>query len=571
MKRAMMQGFTTVLAAGLIICALVTAVIFDWQLTATKEEDLAALAQLAAVAFDPESSHDAQAKQFASGGLRVTIIAESGAVTGDSEADYTQMPNHSQREEILKAAENGSAVTIRNSDTLGQKLMYAVVRTGDGGYIRLSQEYSGILADFISFLPAIFAALLLALACSVAMAGRLTARITRPILEINTQLDKVKGGTLRLDAQSYPYPELREMAVQINQMSADVAEHIGHIQAERDKINYILDNMGEGFLMLDSHKRILLINKSACRYLDCPADAAGHSLSYVTRERALLEGVDAALEYRLSQRAELARRGQILEARIAPVGPMDGSGDGLVLLLSDITADRRAAQMRQEFFSNASHELKTPITAIQGSSELLLSGLPLSDGQRDELLTRIEAESRRLTTLVEDIIMLSRIESGGMEEDAEDVDLSAVLRTCMDEMAVEAAARQVTVSAQLQPVRLWGSAKSLHQLVGNLLSNAIKYNTPGGRVDICLTEEAGQAELTIRNDGEPIPPEHQGRVFERFYRVDSGRSRTVGGTGLGLSIAKHVVDSMGGSIILTSRPGLGTEFSVVLPKRGCLA
>lgn len=568
MRASILRGFSLILVGALLLCGVIAALIFDLKLTEEKEDDMLQVVGVMASEFDPDGDHDAQASQFseAANGIRVTIIAGDGTVTGDSEVDYTTMENHADREEIRQAAGASATVLVRNSETLGKKLIYAVQKTQDAYYIRLSDEYSGVMADLVSFAPAILGAALVALLFALYFTRRFTDSITGPIIAMNESLRGVKDGTATLDAASYPYEELRDMAEKINALAGDVSRHIGQIQAEKDKIDYLLDHMLEGFLLLDRKGKVLIINASACARLGCDKSAAGRELLYVTRNTRLLETVRNVQDSGRNQRLDLEMDGKIIEVQCIVVGESYGDIDGgMILILTDVTEVRNAVKMRRDFFTNASHELKTPITSIKGSAELLCSDLPIPEEQRQELLARMGQETERMCTLIGDIIMINRLESGDIPGDRSNLDFGDVVRECCGEVRPMASQNQLQFYQKIDAVPMYASARSLHELTSNLLMNAVKYNRPGGAVEVTLEREGGTAVLSVRNDGEPIPPEHQGRVFERFYRVDRGRSKTVGGTGLGLSIVKHVVDAMGGTIDLVSNDREGTRFTVRLP------
>jgi two-component system phosphate regulon sensor histidine kinase PhoR len=263
---------------------------------------------------------------------------------------------------------------------------------------------------------------------------------------------------------------------------------------------------------------------------------------------------------------EFEQLGRIWEGRFTLAGAAySGLESGMIFTLNDVTEHRRAEQMRQEFFSNASHELKTPITSVRGSAELLCSDLPIDEDTKTELLHGILKETGRMTTLIEDIIMLSRIESRALAGDLQLVSFTDIVETAADEVQPLVRQEDLTMTVNVEPVKIEGNSKSLYELVSNLIVNAVKYNQKGGKVDITLRKLTKELYFTVRNDGEPIPLDQQPRVFERFYRVDKGRSRAVGGTGLGLSIVKHVVDAMGGQVILTSSAVRGTFIQVWLP------
>jgi len=234
---------------------------------------------------------------------------------------------------------------------------------------------------------------------------------------------------------------------------------------------------------------------------------------------------------------------------------------------NDLTIEsRNTAFLRRDFFANASHELKTPITAIKGSAELLCADVPLGEAQQRELLQRIGAEAERLHSLINDIIMINRLESEETAGEKEEMDLAEIVRACVDEVMTLAEQNRLRMDVTLELVTLLANRKKVYEVFGNLIVNAANYTRPGGCVEIQLSADAGEIRFSIRNDGEPIPAGHQARIFERFYRLDSGRSKAAGGTGLGLSIVKHAVESLGGTIRLESDERVGVLFVVMIPR-----
>jgi len=234
---------------------------------------------------------------------------------------------------------------------------------------------------------------------------------------------------------------------------------------------------------------------------------------------------------------------------------------------NDLTIEsRNTAFLRRDFFANASHELKTPITAIKGSAELLCADVPLGEAQQRELLQRIGAEAERLHSLINDIIMINRLESEETAGEKEEMDLAEIVRACVDEVMTLAEQNRLRMDVTLELVTLLANRKKVYEVFGNLIVNAANYTRPGGCVEIQLSADAGEIRFSIRNDGEPILAGHQARIFERFYRLDSGRSKAAGGTGLGLSIVKHAVESLGGTIRLESDERVGVLFVVMIPR-----
>ena len=568
MKRSMIKKFSIVIVLAVILSGITNVFIFDKKLTSEKKNEMLRLVKVMADEFNKDEDNNEQAERFGdeSDGVRVTIVRPDGVVTGDSQADYRKMDNHSGRDEIKKAQSSKSAITVRKSSTVGKKLMYAVTRTEDGYYIRLSEEYNSIILDAMSFLPAMILVMLISCELAIYLAGKMSEKIASPILVMNESLSGVQDGTTRLDAESYPYDELKDMAVKINKLAEDVSNHIETIKQEKDKIEYILDRMKEGFMLLDSNSKIIIINKRACKYMSSDKSVVGKDLYHLTRNLQFISYATESFETGKNMRIDIEYEDKIIEVSFNPVER--GNGDienGLILIMTDVSAKRNAEKLRREFFANASHELKTPITSIKGSAELLCSDIPINEEQRMEMLKRIGVESERMTTLIEDILMINRLESGELSRESEFVDMEKIVKEDIDEMASMAEKAGVHINAATEEAVIFANPRDIHELTGNLIVNAIKYNEEGGSVDIVLKKQNDMIEFSVRNDGEVIPLNKQGRVFERFYRVDKGRSRNVGGTGLGLAIVKHVVDSLNGVITLESTEKTGTKFTVKLP------
>jgi len=567
MKRSLMVGFVLILTLTLVISGVLNAFVFDKELITGTEQELLSYASIMADEFNPNKDADAQAKTFASAmeDVRVTIIASDGTVQGDSQADYKSMKNHLDRPEIIQAGLAGQGSSVRNSETIGKKLVYSAVKTSDGYYIRATKEVSGALEGLKSIVPAMILVVCIALLLAAYLTHRFSIGFITPITKMNESLIRIKNGGAKLNPKDYRYEELEEMAIKINSLSSHLSEYIGTIQLEKDKLNYILDNVSEGFILLDRKKNVLLINAAACGYLNCDKTSIGQNVLYATRIFDFIHSSERAVAEKKRLTLDLEINKRTIETVFTYVGEESGFSAALIITMSDVTENRNAVKVRREFFSNASHELKTPITSIKGSAELLCSDLPISDNQRNELLTRIGLESERMNMLINDIIMISRMESGELSGECENVDISAVIIESINELKPLAEQDDLSINTELNPVVIFADKKDIRGLVSNLLVNAVKYNRQGGSVDISLASLNSQAVLKVRNDGDPISPEHQRRVFERFYRVDSGRSKAVGGTGLGLSIVKHVADTLGGSVSLESSAEKGTTFTVRLP------
>lgn len=567
MKKVLVRGFMLIMLAALLVSGTLNALAFNSKLTSEARNDLRDLASAIAPMLDISGNIDAQTKEYSSSisGKRVTVIAPDGVVVGDSEADYAAMRNHLDAPEIAQASLSGFGTSIRNSQTIGTKLVYAAVRTADGYFVRVSGEVSGVVSTLLSVVPVMMIALILALLLSIFTANRFSGQVLKPIFKMNESLLFVKDGGVILDTGRYRYDELVSLAGKINVISMDLSEHIQSLKQEKDKLNYILDNVQEGFMLLDEKQNILLINSTACTYLKCTKEVVGESIYRATRDPDILRLSSKVLRTGLSENLDIESDGRIIEIIIFRTTENSGFSAAVIATMKDVTDIRSAAKIKRDFFSDASHELKTPITSIKGCAELLCSDLDISDAQKGELLARIGTESERMNSLINDIILINRMESGNFGEDREPVEVFPLISECMEEIRPMSDRDGVSISFSGLPVTIYADPKDLRAMISNLLVNAVKYNKRGGAVDITLKSDGREAVLSVRNDGDPIPAAQLPRIFDRFYRVDSGRSRTVGGTGLGLAIVKHAADSMGGSVSVSSDEQNGTLFTVHMP------
>lgn len=567
MKRTLMLGFVVILTITLLVSGFLNAFIFNKEMLEGTKQELISYASVIAEDYNTGIDADLQAKFFAKeiGAVRITIISKNGTVVGDSVADYKTMENHSDRPEVIQAGIAGKGSSVRDSDTVGKKLVYSAVETADGHFVRATREVSGVWDSIRTIVPAMILVVIGALALASFLTSRFSSNFLNPIIEMNESLISIKDGGRQLDPKQYRYGELEDMAVKINALSSHLSQYIRTIQQEKEKLSFMLDNVAEGFILIDGRKNILLINEAACDYLNCAKLVVGENVLYATRNLEFIQCADMVINGKKRTSLDLTLGGRTVETIFTFVGEDSGFSAALIITMSDVTEARNAVKVRREFFSNASHELKTPITSIKGSAELLCSDLPIPETQKKELLARIGLESERMNMLINDIIMISRMESGELSGDREDLDISAVINESISELQPLAEQESISIGTELFPLIIRANKKDMRDLVSNLLVNAVKYNREGGAVDVSLNTANGQAVLRVRNDGEPISPEHQRRIFERFYRVDSGRSKTVGGTGLGLAIVKHVVDSLGGSVTLESTVEKGTIFTVKFP------
>ncbi len=482
---------------------------------------------------------------------RITWLRADGAVLYDTRADAESMENHAQRQEVQQALATGEGESSRYSATLLQKTVYYAKRLPDGTVLRLSaiRVTTGVLV--LNMLQPILLVLAVALILSGVLASRLARRITEPLNRLDLE------HPLENDTYEELAPLLRRMEHQRRQIDRQMDE----LRRRSEEFEQITGSMSEGLVLLDEAGVILSINPAARRLLDAAENCVGQDLLTVDRDVALSDALRQAAEQGHSEfRGQ--RNGREYQFDVTRI-QSEGRTAGTVLLVFDVTERAFAERNRREFTANVSHELKTPLQGIIGSAELLENGL-VKQEDVPRFIGHIRSEAQRLVTLIGDIIRLSQLDEGEPMP-AEPVELLALAREAAESLQSAAAARNVTITVEGEPVELTGVRRLLYEIVFNLCDNAIKYNTDGGRVQVTVTKENETAAVTVRDTGIGIPPDQQDRVFERFYRVDKSHSKASGGTGLGLSIVKHAVQYHHGAIHLQSEVGKGTEIRVTFP------
>lgn len=507
--------------------------------------------ELSLAAVGVEQNGTDYLKQLESDQYRITWLRADGAVLYDTRADAESMENHAQRQEVQQALATGEGESSRYSDTLLQKTVYYAKRLPDGTVLRLSaiRVTTGVLV--LNMLQPILLVLAVALILSGVLASRLARRITEPLNRLDLE------HPLENDTYEELAPLLRRMEHQRRQIDRQMDE----LRRRSEEFEQITGSMSEGLVLLDEAGVILSINPAARRLLDAAENCVGQDLLTVDRDVALSDALRQAAEQGHSEfRGQ--RNGREYQFDVTRI-QSEGRTAGTVLLVFDVTERAFAERNRREFTANVSHELKTPLQGIIGSAELLENGL-VKQEDAPRFIGHIRSEAQRLVTLIGDIIRLSQLDEGEPMP-AEPVELLALAREAAESLQSAAAAQNVTITVEGEPVELTGVRRLLYEIVFNLCDNAIKYNTDGGRVQVTVTKENETVAVTVRDTGIGIPPDQQDRVFERFYRVDKSHSKASGGTGLGLSIVKHAVQYHHGAIHLQSEVGKGTEIRVTFP------
>jgi len=561
MKKAIYYRLIALTFVAILICSLISAMIYAVYTQDQTKDWLTKLALSAAENYKYNS--DVYALSKSTGNNRITIIAPDGSVLADSEADIHEMENHADREEVKYAKADSVTIAMRTSSTLGEKFMYAAIKTDDGNILRLAHSYSGLFHNLSVQFPAIITAIIATLVLSLFLAGRFTKAVTTPLEKMVDALSVREFDNLA-DYKS-PYYEIDKMMQTLQELLQRITVSNAKLHDEREKVDYILGSMAEGFVLMDSKKNILLCNNSARDFFGAGSEVELENIYNLTRNQTIFNALQSAIENEQATVFDMELHdGLIANVYVSPSNVADNE-TGATMLIVDMTAEKQLEKQKRDFFSNASHELKTPITSIIGFAEMLNKDMVKGEQEKAEIMSRIETEAKRMSDLIGDILTISKLESSGENTEHTDVDFGEVIKEAVSAVSPVKDDTEIEISMDLDRVLYRADKRQIYELCVNLIENAVKYNKPNGTVDISLKDDNKNIILSVKDTGIGIPTEYQSRVFERFYRVDYGRNKKVGGTGLGLSIVKHIVSIYGGTISLQSRKNNGTTIMVSLP------
>lgn len=511
-------------------------------------------------------------------GAWVTVIDEGGEVQGDSEiedederaAEVTRAP------EVLAARRGQLGRDTRWSPHHAAQIYFVAAPASTGAIVRLGVPLSAIEATRANTRERLLLAAVIASVVALLLGLLVAQRVARPVRAMTDAAERIARGDYAVVLDDPSPDELGTLARTLSSLAAQLSARIGELVHERDRLSAILSGMVEGVLVTDTHGTVVLANPSAARLLGVAAegralhDVLGEAAARVAAPGALGSPASGALTTPTTSSSaapgptEVTRGDRTLAVTVER---LRGVGEGgVVVVLHDVTERQRLEAMRRDFVAQISHELRTPVAAIQGYAETLLSGRP-DEATRAEFLEVIHRQARRMGRLVADLLRLAELEARPAAQVREErVELARVMAHVLETVRDRAAEAGVTITADL-PADL--AARSdpddLEQVLENLVDNAIRYGARPGQVRITACATEGRVRLTVEDDGAGIPAEDLGRVFERFYRVDPARSRKLGGTGLGLAIVQRLVTALRGSVRAESEPGRGARFVVELP------
>ncbi len=568
MKKRFTVGTMLIVALALVVSNLLGAAgLYLRQAESARQSlrELLTLTDAQAEVTDPAKA--LSAFQAAAPDKRLTLIAPDGAVLADTGGATA---NHADRPEVAQALTTGWGEVTRDSATAGCPMLYVAKRFSDGTIGRASMPLSTLDALVLQGLFPLLMAALAALLLAFPFSRRLAGRLVRPLDAVSASLRAVQAGSPPEALSPYAEdPELEPILRQIQDLMERLSEDLRQIKAERDKVNFILDCMSEGLILLDEQDRVLAVNRAARRLFDLPETASPGALVPL-RSRRVRQALDQVRRENQPVVLDLEEPEDSRQLRLflSPVSgrQYEGGQVGTAVLVTDVTALKRAENSRAQFTANVSHELKTPLTSIKGISDMLCSGIVKEESDRRRFLTMIGVESDRLIALINDILELSELESVRIDAPGESACPLEMAQEVEALLAPTAAARSVTLTAQGAADAAQIPPTRLKELLLNLVENGIKYSKEtGGQVSVTVERTGDTLTIQVADDGIGIPVEAQSRLFERFYRVDKGRSRQSGGTGLGLAIVKHIAELYNGGVSVTSAPGSGAVFTVTLP------
>lgn len=479
---------------------------------------------------------------------RITLVAPDGTVIADTAAKADSMENHSDREEIRQALENGTGTSIRHSDTLTEKTVYYAVLLDDGNVLRVSTTQYTVWAVLLGLLQPIIAVALIAAIISLVLSVKVSDSIVKPINSLD----------LENPENNDTYEELSPLLKKIAAQKKTIGVQLKEAGRKQEEFRLITENMREGFIVIDSDTKLLTYNSAALKLLEITEPVKGSVLS-LNRTRGFREVIEKTLKEGHSE-SEMSLDGRIYSL-ISNAVMNSEKIIGAVIVIFDVTESAKREQLRREFTSNVSHELKTPLTSISGFAEIMKSG-GTSEETVIDFSKSVYDETQRLISLVSDIIKISELDEGYVQFEKERVDLYELSEEIAERLRPEADRKKVRISVLGKKAEIFGAKKILDEMIYNLCDNAIKYNNENGLADIIVTSAENKVRLIVRDTGIGIPKAYHERVFERFYRVDKSRSKAIGGTGLGLSIVKHGAAYHNANISLESNVGEGTSISI---------
>ncbi|MCL2335834.1 MAG: ATP-binding protein [Firmicutes bacterium] len=493
------------------------------------------------------------------GDTRITIVAPDGTVLADSsQVDVRTLENHLHRPEIQAAAKGSPTAYVRHSGTLGVDLIYYALKVKSGDsyvFIRTAIPVARVDAYLYRSLPLLVFLLFLVALLSFFFIRGVVNRVVTPFGSVEQKLRLLANGKYKPNPVAGSYEEIDEITRNIDNIAFVLQKSINDLRDEKSKLDYIINNIGDGLFVVNENKSITLINSAALDIFNVQSDMLSKNLHYLSYDKSLANSIEDCVSLAKSSLFELTRNGNIylVSVKRLPDNKLT------MVVLSDVTENRENAKRREQFFANASHELKTPLTAIKGFNEL--AALNNKDENIRQYLDRITRETDRMMWLIGDMLKLSELENTkGINPVA--VSLAKIVSEARETVSASIKEKAIIFETAGDGI-VTAEPRHVYELIKNIIENAVRYNNQGGKISVKIESGQKAVQLTVSDNGIGISPKEQTRIFERFYRVEKSRSQRNGGTGLGLSIVKHICVLYNWKLLLKSKLSSGTEITVI--------
>lgn len=503
--------------------------------------------------------------------VRVTVATGFGMVIADNLQNPTELENLANDPSFIGAKKGEPRISISKSKSLNSEVLSYATKiynphvTSEFMIVRtlISLNYNSTY--FIMMLPLILGVLLLVLIMTYIFTNGLIKGAMMPIVLVQKSIENINKGEFMPIQVGSKYKDMQYIIDEINIFSSKLANSVNYLTYEQQKSNFILDNMSQGIIALSGNNNVALTNKAMLNMLNSSKNLLGCKLSNLVLDADLLNKLQEAVKSHKNSLFMYVLDDKVYKIEVVKIVDTwfnDDMHTSNLITFSDITSESKSSQIRSEFFANASHELKTPLTAIKGFSELLMANTKGSS--QFKCAEEITKNSNRMLGLIDDMLKLSKLDANVDEESMEIIDLRKITDAVLSNLSAIAINRNVGLKASGEG-EMFGSPKRIEEVITNLVDNAIKYNVDGGKVTVTIGTIKNNIYLTVEDTGIGIDAQHQSRIFERFYKVDKGRNRKVQSTGLGLAIVKHIILQHSGTIELESAINKGTKITVKFP------
>lgn len=493
-------------------------------------------------------------KEVADNSERITLIDAEGAVLYDNRADESSMENHADREEFVEAKSLGRGKAVRQSETMAERTIYFAIRLESGEILRVSSTQYNILALIGGMVQPVVIVLVIMIILAAVFADKVAARIVEPINKLDLEHPEDNDNS---------YEEITPLLTKIHKQQRQIGQQLAEAVHRQEEFQVITDNMQEGLLVIGRQTELLSCNRSALKLLGVKEAEEKDSVLALNRSEPFRKSVEAVLSGK-HESIMMQIQDRVCSVIVNPVF-QDGKVTGGVLLLLDVTEKMERERLRREFTANVSHELKTPLTSIQGYAEIMKEGI-VASADVPKFSEKIFEEAGRMITLVEDILKISRLDEGCLPYEDEDTDVYECVENAFAHLQSSAQRKNVELSLTGEHCHIMTKKTIFEEMIYNLCDNGIKYNREGGKLSVSIDETAEKIEVKVEDTGIGIPAGDLEKIFERFYRVDKSHSREIGGTGLGLSIVKHAAACLNMNVDVTSQEGTGSVFKILIKK-----